>query len=245
MTFSPTPSQQFPGWFEIPGYSQYLANEKGFLFNKKTKYSTKGGNAGRYLKVSVYRDGDNVATLQHVHDLVCRAFHGLPEEGLVVKHKNDKRWDNRPTNLEWGTQSDNMKETYSRGIRKPTYGPRVSKEEHEEEASYQLGDLVVTESQLRDICDTLSVTYLPPTLLGRLPNAHRDDTRLDSVDIDNPIVLFKGDDNKLRLVDGYYRLGQHIYEESINIPVFLITERTLEIFGFSSIEETKPLWTDW
>lgn len=112
------------GWRLIPGFSQYAANPKGEILNLSTRYATKGGNAGRYLKVAVRRDGDTALTLQHVHDLVCRAFHGLPEPGQVVLHKNDRRWDNRSVNLEWGSQSQNIKDTYARGLRQPTYGPR-------------------------------------------------------------------------------------------------------------------------
>lgn len=124
-TYTPRPAKGFPGWFEIPGYAGYAANRKGEVLTKKTRNSTLGGNAGRYLKVDVYRDGDEKSTLRYVHDLVCRAFHGPPKKGQVVLHKNNKRKDNRPNNLKWGTQQQNVKDAYKDGLKvsKENYPP--------------------------------------------------------------------------------------------------------------------------
>lgn len=128
MSFSPTPCKGYPEFYEIPGYRRYGANRKGEILFKDTDHVTLGGDAGRYLKIAIYRDGDKERTLQHVHDLICRAFHGPPKSGQVVLHDDDDRHNNRPSNLSWGTQSDNIKATYANGLRKPTTGPRVSKE---------------------------------------------------------------------------------------------------------------------
>ena len=41
--------------------------------------------------------------------LVCDAFHGLPPEGRnVCMHIDDDPGNNRPENLRWGTQKENM-----------------------------------------------------------------------------------------------------------------------------------------
>lgn len=130
MSFSPTPCDKHPGFYEIPGYRRYGANRKGEILFKDTGHVTAGGNAGRYLKVAVFRDGDSERTLQYVHDLICRAFRGKPKPGQVVLHADDDRRNNRPSNLAWGTQSSNIKATYDNGLRKPTTGPRPSKEEY-------------------------------------------------------------------------------------------------------------------
>lgn len=125
-TYTPRPSKDHKGWYEIPGYSGCCANRKGEILTKKTGHITKGGNAGRYLKVSAYKDGRDTPSLVYVHDLVCRAFHGLGTEGRVVLHANNDRRDNTPKNLCWGTQSKNITDVYRDGLRKAT----VSKEEH-------------------------------------------------------------------------------------------------------------------
>ncbi len=43
-----------------------------------------------------------------VHRLVCEAFHGTPEEGMEVLHRNECSIDNRASNLRWGTRKENM-----------------------------------------------------------------------------------------------------------------------------------------
>lgn len=44
-----------------------------------------------------------------VHRAVCSAFHGEPPfPGAVVIHKNENGLDNRPENIRWGTQKENL-----------------------------------------------------------------------------------------------------------------------------------------
>ncbi len=44
-----------------------------------------------------------------VHRAVCLAFHGEPTfERAVVIHLNENSLDNRPANLKWGTQKENL-----------------------------------------------------------------------------------------------------------------------------------------
>jgi hypothetical protein len=44
-----------------------------------------------------------------VHRAVCEAFHGEPPfAGAVVIHNDEDAHNNRPENLKWGTQKENM-----------------------------------------------------------------------------------------------------------------------------------------
>ena len=43
-----------------------------------------------------------------VHRLVCEAFNGQPQKGQVCMHLNENATDNKPENLSWGTQKENM-----------------------------------------------------------------------------------------------------------------------------------------
>lgn len=103
-------------WKEIPGYRQYLASSHGRLKNLKTDRISEGGRAGRYLKVSVYPDGKKEPILEYLHILICLAFHGKGKDGQVVRHKNNLRHDCRPSNLKWGTQSENVQDAYDQGL---------------------------------------------------------------------------------------------------------------------------------
>lgn len=118
MAFKPIPSQEHPGWYEVPGYQSCCANRKGEILIKKTGHITKGGKAGRYLRVSVYPDGSDTPKLEYVHEMICRAFHEKPKEAEVVLHKDDQRFNNASNNLEWGTQSKNIQDVYKNGLRK-------------------------------------------------------------------------------------------------------------------------------
>ena len=43
------------------------------------------------------------------HQLVCEAFHGpKPFDRAVVIHKDENALNNRPENLKWGTQKENL-----------------------------------------------------------------------------------------------------------------------------------------
>lgn len=43
-----------------------------------------------------------------VHRLVCEAFNGPPDEGQVCMHLDENGGNNKPGNLEWGTQKQNL-----------------------------------------------------------------------------------------------------------------------------------------
>ena len=40
--------------------------------------------------------------------LICEAFHGPAPDGAVCMHLNEDASDNRPENLAWGTQKENL-----------------------------------------------------------------------------------------------------------------------------------------
>lgn len=71
----------------------------------------------RHIMVKRIRDGGRQSP-RKVHQLVCEAFHGSkPFESAVVIHIDEDAHNNRPENLLWGTQKENLS-TYR------TYGER-------------------------------------------------------------------------------------------------------------------------
>lgn len=67
---------------------------------------SRSSKAARHTYRSVYN-----ADLGHikVHRAVCEAFHGAPPfDGAIVLHLDEDGHNNRPENLKWGTNKENL-----------------------------------------------------------------------------------------------------------------------------------------
>lgn len=101
------PADDRSGWVDIPGYENlYLVNTMGEVMSMhsgkilKTRM-TKGG----YLYVNLY---SRVGRKTHkIHALVALTFIGPRAEGLQINHKSGNKLDNRLSNLEYVTASEN------------------------------------------------------------------------------------------------------------------------------------------
>ncbi len=68
------------------------------------KRSAKKGASHVYLSLWTRRFGN-----MKVHQLVCEAFHGVkPFDRAVVIHRDENALNNKPANLKWGTQKENL-----------------------------------------------------------------------------------------------------------------------------------------
>ncbi|WP_082634955.1 MULTISPECIES: NUMOD4 motif-containing HNH endonuclease [unclassified Mycobacteroides] len=61
-----------------------------------------------YYKVELSRSG--VHSTAHVHQLVCKAFHGPRPPGAVVRHLDGNGRNNHKDNLAWGTWQENSQD---------------------------------------------------------------------------------------------------------------------------------------
>lgn len=104
-------------WMPIPSLPEYLACDDGSVM--RIPY-TAPGPLGRGVRVyggeprgGQLVDGRPTIVFKgknyRVSRLVCEAFHGpAPFHRAVVMHLNDDPADNRPENLRWGTQKENL-----------------------------------------------------------------------------------------------------------------------------------------
>ncbi len=81
--------------------SGYLTPVKGGICKLRTQYG--------YWVVGLW-DGKGGHKVWGVHQLVLRAFVGLPLSGMECRHINGSRKDNRLENLQWGTKKENAED---------------------------------------------------------------------------------------------------------------------------------------
>ena len=107
-------------WKPVVGYEGYYeVSDQGDVRRVK---GGKGARLGQCLKPKTSRNGYQEVNLcrspkEHkmhlVHRLVAEAF--LGESELHVNHKNLDKADNRLSNLEWVTRSENMQHAIENG----------------------------------------------------------------------------------------------------------------------------------
>lgn len=99
-----------------------------------------------YLRLS-FQDPDNRKLRQVMaHRLVWEHFNGPSDLSLQINHKNLKKQDNRPENLEQITQSENLKHGWANGSVKPwTYARREGR------VNKRYGKPVLTDTQRNEI----------------------------------------------------------------------------------------------
>lgn len=97
----------------VPLFPRYFAGSDGFPYSVRFD-----GDQPRRMKSRPDKDGYRLVTLcangrrttLRVHVMVLLAWHGPKPVGAEARHRNNKRDDNRPTNLLWGTKADNAKD---------------------------------------------------------------------------------------------------------------------------------------
>lgn len=105
------PIAETDGLYEVSDQGRVCKYKDGRRVLLKINYS------GPYGKVGLYPKGITGLTRQ-VHRLVCEAFHGTPKDFEVVRHLNGNRYDNRASNLTWGTPVENYHDAIIHGTHK-------------------------------------------------------------------------------------------------------------------------------
>lgn len=98
---------QAPGYAPLPngGYRTYLPQPRYGVVAKASKSAT---HVYRHIMLRRYGPGPRQQP-RKVHQLVCEAFHGpKPFPEAVVIHLDEDALNNRPENLKWGTQKENL-----------------------------------------------------------------------------------------------------------------------------------------
>lgn len=97
-------------WRDIPGFDMYEVNAEGQV-RRKAQILKPGSIPSGHLTVALCR-GKGKPKSMYVHRLVAQAFLNNPDNKPLVNHKNGNPKDNRVTNLEWATHSENVAHGY-------------------------------------------------------------------------------------------------------------------------------------
>lgn len=103
-------------WRDVPGWEGYAASSIGRVRSTKRKVRRvlRPCLCGKYLSVMLSKSAHNHHS-NRVHRVVCETFHGPAPEGMVARHLNGNRTDNRAANLAWGTYKENMADMFRHG----------------------------------------------------------------------------------------------------------------------------------
>lgn len=91
-------------------------NRNGHTLSVPERLLSQSDNTNGYLRVNL-SNGNHVKRA-FVHRLVAEAFVDNPKGCKYIDHLDSNRHNNRPDNLVWCTQSENIAAAYSRGRRK-------------------------------------------------------------------------------------------------------------------------------
>ena len=86
---------------------EYLVSDEGFVLSKRGKRLKPSKNHHGYYIVNLMIDGKRVGVA--VHTLVARAFCSGYKKGLTVNHIDGNKENNKAENLEWITETENLR----------------------------------------------------------------------------------------------------------------------------------------
>ena len=102
---------------EIEGYNgDYKINESGIVINKNGHVMRTAVSNSGYLRTALEIPGSNGNRKnESIHRLVAKTFIPNPDNLPVVMHKDNDPLNNHVSNLQWGTQSDNIRQAFDDG----------------------------------------------------------------------------------------------------------------------------------
>ena len=102
-------------WRNIPSFPGYKVSDSGQVMGHRGIMAMPVDESG-YYRLALYRDGKRINC--RVHSLVADALLGERPSGMVIRHLDGNHLNNFPANLQWGTQSENVRDSIAHGTQR-------------------------------------------------------------------------------------------------------------------------------
>lgn len=108
----------YEGFYQVSNFGRIKSVKRVIIRRNGTKNTCQekvlklNTNKGYYY-ISLFKNG--VSKTFGVHQLVLRAFVGVQDKGIEVRHLDNNPFNNRLENLAYGTKSDNMQDAIKCG----------------------------------------------------------------------------------------------------------------------------------
>lgn len=125
----------------------YVISNDGRVFNINTGHELKYyQNSNNYYGVSLYDEEKKRSMFHAVHRMVAETFIPNPAQFEVVNHLDNDKTNNNVENLEWTTQSENLKYAHKQGRTNNKSGEECHLTKYSDE-------------QIREVCELLQAGY--------------------------------------------------------------------------------------
>jgi hypothetical protein len=128
----------------VTGYERYFVSGDGVVIGAKGAPLRPWIGRGGYLKVCLSKVSKGAKATRrwvYVHRLMCECFHGAPQKGQEVNHKDGNKFNNRVGNLEWVTRSENGYHAFRNGFNKAAVGENSSNHKLTEDIVLRIREL--------------------------------------------------------------------------------------------------------